>query len=292
MPRYNVQKRKRLDNLSNKHTRRMRAVLRRDIESRVRDIFDSLNAGDRFYQEDVKSAKTPISNVFEVHQFDTVRAAVSDGIQEVTPNNELALWQLFSEDSCPILTLNEFNPELALKRDKIAKKAQKNIKKRLTFTLPGLANLLLEDYLRNLRAGFRSISSDWIAGEGAIKDVLDMLSIAFGKTSAESKRIFTTETTNYFNETRADYFIQNTGMDFMQIFALTDGRVSNICRTRHLWVFPIGQSRQKKKMPAFHPHCRTVQRPLTSRLASHRSMISFGLAMDESRFASLPKNWT
>lgn len=291
MPSYNVQKVKRLDNIMRKHNARMRKVLRRDLEGRAAEIFRDLNNGERSFQQDVDDAKQPVENVFSVHQFDTVRSAVSDGIQEVTPENALGLWQLFPDNSCPIITLNEYSPELAQKRDKIAKNSLKGIKKRLTFSLPGLRNLLIDDYLSNLRAGFRDISSDWIEGEGTMRDVFDMLSIAFGRTDHESKRIFRTETTNYFNETRADYFIENTGMDFMQIFALTDGRISQICFDRHLWVFPIREATQRKKMPAFHPHCRTIQRPLTSRLASHRTMIERGLAFNEASFTKLPVGW-
>ena len=255
MPSYNIQKIKRLENLVVKHNRRMRKVLRRDLESRAHQVFSDLNNGETTFQQDIKRVREPVDNVFEVHQFDTVRSSVSDGIQEVTPENELALWQLFPDNSCPIITLDEYSPKLAKKRDKIAEKALKDIRKRLSFSLPGLRNLLLTDYLSNLRAGFRDLSSDWIEGEGSIKDVLDMLSLTLGRTDHESKRIFRTETTNYFNETRADYFKENTGMDFMQIFALTDGRISKICESRHLWVFPIAEATQRKKMPAFHPHC-------------------------------------
>ncbi len=291
MPNYNIQKVKRLDNLVQKHNLRMRKVLRRDLETRVDQIFRDLNAGQNSFQQNVKNMSDPFENIFSVHQFDTVRSSVSDGIQEVTPDNRLGLWQLFPDNSCPIITLNEYSPELGKQRDRIAKKSVKNVQEQARFSLPGLRNLMLKDYLHNLRLGYRSIASDWIAGDGSVRDVTDMLIIAFGRTDREAKRIFRTETTNYFNETRADYFQNQTSMDFMQIYALTDGRISKICHDRHLWVFPIAEATQRKKMPAFHPHCRTIQRPLTSRLASHRIMIDRGLAMNEAGFTKLPKNW-
>jgi replicative DNA helicase Mcm len=38
-------------------------------------------------------------------------------------------------------------------------------------------------------------------------------------------------------------------------------------------------------------NCRTIQRPLTSRLPSHKKLIDAGLAMDERSFTPLPKGW-
>lgn len=269
----------------------MRRVIKNDIERRAREIFTQLNFGVDFFEGDVKNLRSPTDSVFTNHEFDAVRSSLSDGIQEVTPDNKLGLWRLAPEDSCPILTLNQLRPQLAEKRDKLTDQAIKKVRKRRKFSIAGLRNLTLKTYLSVLKSGYRSVSSDWIAGEGTIEDVLSMLSIVFQKTDNQSKNIFRTETTNYFNETRADYFIDETGMDFMQIFALIDGRISDICEDRHEWVFPIAEARQKKKSPSFHPHCRTIQRPLTSRLASHRKLIERGLQFNESSFTPLPKGW-
>ena len=291
MPRYNVQKRRRLDNLTEKHNRNMRQVIRADLNKITRDIFQQLNAGRDTLKGDVKRLRSPADGVFEDHEFDTTRAGLSDGIQEVTPNNELGLWKLVPENSCPIISLDQIRPALGKKRDKMTAAAIKKRRKQSKFSIVGLRNLFLIDYLSILRGGYRSVASDWIEGESSIRDVTDMLSIVFEKTDHESKRIFRTETTNYFNETRADYFIDETGMDFMQIFALTDGRISDICEDRHEWVFPIAEARQKKKMPSFHPHCRTIQRPLTSRLKSHKLLITKGLRFNEASFTALPVGW-
>ena len=291
MPSYNVQKRRRLDNITEKHNRNMRRVIKGDLEARARDIFEQLNAGVNFFQGGVKNLRNPTDKIYDDHEFDTVRSGLSDGIQEVTPNNELGLWRMLPDNSCPIITLDQFHPHLAKKRDQMTEKAIKKMRKRHKFTLINLRNLTLDTYLGALKGGYRSLSSDWVSGEGSITDVLSMLSLTFGKTDAETKRIFRTETTSYFNETRADYFIDETEMDFMQIFAITDGRISDICEDRNRWVFPILEARQRKKSPSFHPHCRTIQRPLTSRLASHRRLIKIGLQFNESSFTPLPKNW-
>jgi len=269
----------------------MRRLIKSDLENRVRDIFEQLNAGQNFFEGDVKNIVSPTNTVYENHEFDTVRSSLSDGIQEVTPNMQLGLWRLVPENSCPIFTLDQFHPKLGEKRDKLTAKAIKKMRKRHKFTIAGLRNLTLKTYLSAIKGGYRNVASDWITGEGTIDDVLSMLSLVFGKTDHENKRIFRTETTSYFNETRADYFIDETEMDFMQIFTITDGRRSDICEDRHGWVFPIREARQRKKSPAFHPHCRTIQRPLTTRLKSHQRLIDIGLRKNESSFTPLPKNW-
>lgn len=292
MPRYNVQKRRRLDRITEKHNRNMRKVLKRDLNKRAREIFEQLNDDETSLQNpSTKNLRSPTDTVMEDHEFESVRAGVSDGIQEVTPDNKLGLWKLTPEDSCPIITLDRYWPSLAKKRDTITDKAIKKVRKRKKFSTINLRNFILADYLSLLRGGYRSLASDWIAGEGTIVDVTQMLGIVLGKTDHESKRLFRTETTNYFNESRADYFIDETGMDFMQIFALTDGRISDICEDRHEWVFPIAEATQRKKMPSFHPHCRTIQRPLTSRLKSHKLLIDKGLRKNESSFTPLPVGW-
>jgi len=73
--------------------------------------------------------------------------------------------------------------------------------------------------------------------------------------------------------------------------AVTDGRISNICESRHGYVVEIGKAWLKKYMPAFHPHCRTIQRPLFSSLPSNKVQIDKGLEMDERSFVPLPKGW-
>lgn len=295
MPRYNVQKRRRLDNLTEKHNRRMRKLIKRDLDSRVRDIRDQLDAGfDTLQDKDQigRSLRSPMTGVYGDHEFDTVRSALSDGIQEVTPQNELGLWKLVPEDSCPIITLEQIRPQLGKKRDQLTEKFLKKQKKRAKFTVGQLGALSLRDYLSILSGAYRFLADDWIQGESTIQEVLNVMQVVFKKNDHETKRIFRTETTNYFNRTRADYFISETSMDFMQIFAITDGRTSEICETRHEWVFPIEEATQREKTPAFHPHCRTIQRPLTTRLKSHKVMIDKGLAMDERQFAPLPKNWS
>jgi len=292
MPRYNVQKRNTMDRITRKAVTASRRIIRSDMELRVRELFFDLNNGERTLQNvDTDRIKNPTDRLFEQHEFVSIRTGVSDGIQEVTPNNELGLWQLVPEDADPILTLPELRPLLGEQRDKITRAFITSKRKKQTFSLVGLRNLFLADYLSILRKGYRELSRDWIAGEDSIDDVTNMLGIVFGKTTNEATRIFRTETTNYFNTARAEYFQEFTDMDFMQIFAVTDGRISKICEDRHEWVFEMSKAQQRSKKPAFHPHCRTIQRPLTTRLESHRRLIDKGLAKNPSSFTPLPKGW-
>lgn len=292
MANYARQKRLTLDRLTNKAVRASADVFAADLRMRSEQIFDDLNRGKNIFQAtDVKYLRPKIDLVLENHLFLTTRTAVSDGMQEVTPDNRLGLWQLLPDTADPLLTISQLVPALGDKRDKIAQKYIKTIVSKANYSLKDLRNILMGDYLRYLRKGYRDVSNDWIKGESTIVDVQSMLSSVFGATKYEATRIFRTETTNFFNATRAEYFTENTDMDYMQIYSIADGRRSKICESRHGWVFPIAQAQDSDKMPAFHPHCRTIQRPLTMRLKSHRQMIERGLAMNPATFAPLPKNW-
>ena len=289
---YNEQKRNTLDRITDQTVRINRSIIKQDLQRRANDILFQLNSGENFLQDDdVKNLRAPMDDLFDRHAFVSVRSGISDGMLEVTPENELGLWTYLPNKYEPNAMLDNMRPQLGRKRDKLAEEALKKIKKRKAITLVGLRNLFLKDYLSVLRAGYKDLAKDWLAGQGTITDVQAMLTMVFSASTYDAKRIFRTETTNNFNEARADYFIDNTGMDYMQIFAITDGRTSQICEDRHKGVFPIEQARDRDKMPAFHPHCRTIQRPLTSRLSSHRKMIDEGLAMNPSTFTPLPRGW-
>lgn len=289
---YNTQKRKTLDRITDTAQKINRSLIKQDLRVRSNDILFNLNAGKKSLVDvSVKNLSDPMDALFERHEFVSVRTGISDGMQEVTPENELGLWKLLPDNHNPIETLTILKPQLGKKRDDLTLEFIKGNKKKRKFTLKEMRKFFLADYLRIIKRGYRELAADWISGTSSIDDVQSMLTLTFGSTMAESKRIFRTETTNNFNDSRADYFIENTSMDYMQIFAITDGRVSDICEDRHEWVFPIARARDRDKKPAFHPNCRTIQRPLTSRLASHRKMIDKGLAMNPASFTPLPRNW-
>jgi SPP1 gp7 family putative phage head morphogenesis protein len=287
LARYNVQKRATLDRLTLRYRLQSREILRRETEGLARDVRDSLNAGKPGFHPKLPGLADRLEGVFWAHREKVVHVAVSDGIQEVSPGKdyELAAWDRF-----PVVARIEdtLSPRLASERDKIRdalvdKWAEKHQSKILD-----LAAALFDDYLSAIKKAYRLLSGDWIAGESTSEEVVLRLQRALQVSDSSAERIFRTETTNYFNETRQDYFATQTAVDYIELYAVTDGRISKICEDRHQAVVTIAEARLKKYMPAFHPHCRTIQRPLISALSSHKRIIDAGLALR----AAYEPSWT
>jgi SPP1 gp7 family putative phage head morphogenesis protein len=266
----------------------MREVLRRDSQRQVREFQDALDAGAQSIAPDVSGLSERILPIFEQHRDRVIHVAVSDGIQEVSPENELGLWLRFP-DTYPVE--ETLSVSLAKKRDEIVEKAKRAAAKANAGKPQDLAGGLVDAYLKNLKEAYRRIAADWLEGESTIQEVIRGIQIGLKKSDSESQGIFRTQTTNYFNESRHEYFTDNTSVDYMQFYAVTDGRVSNICEARHEIVFPIAQARDPDFMPALHPWCRSIQRPLISALTTHKRIIDEHLITDAEKQALPPTAW-
>jgi hypothetical protein len=100
----------------------MRALLKRDAQSRIRDLRDALTSGVNHFKPAGAELLPHIERVFQNHQVNVIHVAVSDGIQEISPTRELGLWEKFPL-AMPIE--DTLGVALASKRDDIAKKIQK-----------------------------------------------------------------------------------------------------------------------------------------------------------------------
>lgn len=299
MSRYNNQKRATLDRMTFKHNARMIRTLSSDASNnQARQMLEALdNDADRF---DPARASLPskIETVFNDHREDILKVGISDGIREITPSDvpELSLlntWEQWSDDFPIEETLSI---SLASERDKFTEDLRQRVFASRNELYRQNIRALSSEYLQNIKNVYLNLSEDWQIGESSIQDVLDGLKQVLGKTDIESRRIFRTETTSYFNETRQRYFQDNTGTTHFQIFAVTDGRISDICETRHNFILTVSQSVLKKFKPAFHPNCRTILRPLMEKLKRHFALIErFGEGgpqeVFERNFAPLSKNW-
>lgn len=253
MARYNVHKRNTLDRLTLIYTLRMRSVIKRDLEKKIGRFVDALDSGRSSVDPKLDTVRPQVSKVFEDHRDGVVHVAVSDGIQEVSPEHELGLWEAFPE-SMPVE--NTLTVELAGRRDKLVRGIRKKTVAANAYKVPDLVNSLFESYLKGLRVSYEYLTHSWMRGEEDNEEhVIRALKDTFQRTDAEARRIFQTETTNYFNEARHDYFQENTGVDYMQLYAVTDGRISQICEDRHRAVITIEDAKKKEFMPAFHPWC-------------------------------------
>lgn len=294
MPAYNVHKRATLDRLTHRFVARSRSVLHEHMKGLADEIYDSLESGDHSFKPRTGDLDRRLERVFQEHRETVTRVAASDAVQEIAENpktGRLGLWESYDEQF-PVEKI-PLPVELAGKKKDIEKKVIQRANKEEPYKPSTLTGTLKSHYLDNLRKIYRSLSARWLIGESHISDVVTALQVALQKTEYEAVRIFRTETTTYFNETRATYFATQTSVDYIQLYAVTDGRISKICEDRHEAVVPIDQAKLKKYMPAFHPHCRTIQRPLMSRLPSNKVRIDRGLrlAEHESEWTPLPKGW-
>ncbi|MDR3547944.1 MAG: minor capsid protein [Candidatus Pacebacteria bacterium] len=253
----------------------MRGLLKQNAEAQVREIFEALNAGSPSFRPSVGRLTGYAGDLFDEHREKVIHVGVSDGIQEVSPDCELSLWLRHPLNMPVELTLS---PSLAQKRDTISNQVIKSISKRTGDRVQDSRRRQVEEYLKNLKETYGALSKDWVAGESTVGDILAALSETLRKADNDAVRIFRTETTNYFNESRHSYFSDNTDVDYMELFAVTDGRISIICADRHGAVVTIAEAGLRIYLPAFHPHCRTIQRPLISFLTRDKSDIEKGLA--------------
>lgn len=288
---YNVHKRQTLDRVSGKYAFRAREVLRKATQRDLDDFVAAVRRRTEF-QPDVEALDRALQALFKDHQRDVIHVAISDGIQEVSPEQDLDAWARFPLAVPVELTLTA---ELAQKRNTLAEDYLAKNRQTLNKSIADFVTNTVSEYLRNIRKAYTKAAFEWIDQDNDespdIGDVVSTLKTALRKTDNYAQMVFTTETTNYFNESRHTYFADNTQVDYMQLYAVTDGRVSEICETRHKFVMTIARAKFKQYMPAFHPHCRTIQRPLISALKSHLTIIEAGLKMDEAKFAPLPNGW-
>lgn len=284
---YNIQKRQTLDRLTFQYQLTARALLRKETQGLVRDFRDSLNAGARSFTPRLVGLDDRLEDIFQSHRDRVIHVAVSDGIQEVTPGKdyELGLWAAFP---ATVRIEDTLSVQLESKRNTIRDKLVDKWAKRHQEKIVGLAASLFDDYTAALKKAYRILTTDWMEGESSIEDVTDRLKRVVQVSDSSAARIFRTETTTYFNETRQDYFASNTAVDYIELYAVTDGRISHICEERHGAVVTIDEARLRKYMPAFHPHCRTIQRPLISALSSHKKIVEAGLAMRAASESSWP----
>ena len=291
---YNAHKRATLDRLTLTFQLQIRALFRRLSANELDVIISHLEAGHRDYtpNTDLPQLDKHLQVIFKKFQDAAIKAGFSDGLQEVSPEGKLNLWAKYPitmpvEDTIVL----QGGHALAEKRktlfDEFLEQNQKTLEEKISDYVRGTKSA----YLKNIRKTYAASAKKWFAGESDLETVKSYLKKALYSTDAEAERVLRTETTNYFNYTRAEYFQKNTDVDYVELYAVTDGRISDICETRHGYCVPIEKAKLKKYCPAFHPHCRTVQRPLFSSLPSHKRIIEKSERMDERKFAPLPKGW-
>ena len=287
---YNAHKRGTLDRLTLTYQLRIRSILKKqteDIFNQAIKIFEGNSSGIDFTK--IRTVLDPyLLKQYEDHAEHVVIVGYSDAIQEVTPDQKLNMWSLFPIDQPIEETLDI---QLSSKRQYFIDRYFENRKEEINKKLKANVINTRDQYLKSIKEAFAKASQDWFNGEATQEDVKEHFKSVLRKTDAHAETILRTETTSYFNQTRNSYFRNETIVDYIQLFAITDGRISRICETRHGFVVPIDKAHLPKYMPPFHYNCRTVQKPLISVIPRHKEIIKKGKLIPESRFAPLLPGW-
>lgn len=278
---YNAWKRATLDRVSAKYRNLFLRAFRAHLQKIAPEIERALLEGRRTINVNAEEIGAELMNVLLEHLYYTTKVGVSDGIREVTPEQKLATWVNFPwsmpvEDTFTNLAERK-------QRDRIIEKMMKGIRQKYSAGFAELINLEKERYLKNIKTVFKTVADDYYAKEDSdytpdiVKDVIGRV---FDKTKKQAEVVFRTETTRFFNDARVAYFKDNTDVDFVRLFAVTDGRISDICESRSNYVIPLAQAGQNKFKPPFHPNCRTIQSPLISYLKADAEVIRKNLGSE------------
>lgn len=266
---YNAWKRSTLDRTAGHYRTKLIEVLAVNLRLNQHQIVSALRSGARSVSVGEGNLDRDLKKVFLDHQRQTIHVAVSDGIREVTPEKEFSTWTKWPwhypvENT--FVSLADKN-----KRDKIVKPIFETIEGANARKIKANVTSVKNKYLSLLQRTFRMFSKDYFADADTdvtrdlVKDIIGH-TLEVNKPHAEM--IFRTETTRYFNDARVAYFQENTDVDFVQLIAVTDGRISNICESRDGYVVPLEKAELKQFKPPFHPNCRTIQSPLDTDLKS------------------------
>ena len=278
---YNEWKRSTLNRLTQKYHAKAVALFERNLKLHEHAIQRAFERKDKTIDVHDTMLSQELMALYKRHLHDVVWVGISDGLREVTPEKKLSTWQEWPievpvEDT--IVSLSDTSNRASAFQRAFAK-----IYKRSRLRMAKNSKRQTKRYLRNITDGYRLLTKNYFedeTNETPVSMIKYLMKDVLGKTQAETERVFRTETTKYFNEARISYFKNHTDVDFVQLYAVTDGRVSAICECRHLYVIPIALAGQKKYSPPFHPNCRTIQSPLDTDLKSNQTRVRENLGAE------------
>lgn len=283
---YNAWKRSTLDRLTAKYRRLVVAVFENNLKNHEHAIVYALEHNAKMLPLNLNDVEAKLRAIFMNHIKETIHVGVSDGIREVTPENILNTWLAWPYEY-PVEKTITLMGEKKIRRkvtDSIFDMLFKGKKrKQLDKQIGEVIDLEKYRYLKNFEVNFKAVASPYFEDPENTSPrsvFVDLLQRTLKTTDVGAERIFRTETTRYFNEARIAYFKGHTSTDFVQLIAITDGRISKICESRDNYVIPIGQCGQKKFKPPFHWNCRTVQSPLNTDTRSAQAVVRQNLGSE------------
>jgi SPP1 gp7 family putative phage head morphogenesis protein len=278
---YNSWQKSNLDRVTNKYSKKILDVFNLKISVVRSNIISSLNSGRKTISSFDLNIDGALKKIVIEHLRQSTKTSVSSGIREVTPDNKLSTWHEHNIN-VPVEETFVSLAEVQL-RDDILSQIERVIYKNNIKNINNTVNLIKKRYLYNVKSAYTVLANSFFRdddGQTTQDFSKEIIKAIFNRTNSHTEMIVRTETTRYFNDARIAYFQIKTNVDFVQIMAVTDGRISKICECRDGFVIPISKAGLKKYRPPFHPNCRSIQSPLLSTIKSNRDEINSNLGAD------------
>lgn len=277
---YNNHKRNTLDRVASKYANYLTDLIESHLKKNQSKFEDALKNNKSDVSVNISDLKRSLFEVLDEHRQYAVHVGVSDAMREESKDKKLS-WSHFP-DGFPI-ELSFVELAEVKRRDLIARLINKRLSKKSKSIIDKILEKKITSYLKTIKSIYEVASKDYRENEDSKdtrKKVIDIIKQVTDTNKKQAETIFRTETTRYFNQSRVDYFTKYSDTDFVQLIAVTDGRISEICESRDMYVIPIKDAQLKKFKPPFHPNCRTIQSPLDTSLKSDEREVSSNLGSE------------
>jgi SPP1 gp7 family putative phage head morphogenesis protein len=282
LAKYNAWKRSTLDRLTSKYRMMAVKVFERNLKAHEGAIIYALEQGVKIFPVHGEMLDLELTKIYLAHLHDTYKVGISDGMREITPEKTLSTWEQWHW-SYPVENTITLMGEKTFRENVFKSMLDRALMGRKRKTIAKIIKLEKARYFKNVQTVFKEIAKQYYddpENTSPRSVYLDLFKSVIKKTDSHTETVFRTETTRYFNEARVVYFKTHTDTDFVQIVAITDGRISDICECRDGYVIPIARAGEKQFKPPFHFNCRSVQSPLITDTKSAQNDVRVNLGAE------------
>lgn len=156
-----------------------------------------------------------------------------------------------------------------------------------------LANRVKKAYLDKCQSVWETHTKDFRSGQSFnMHEAVKVIEKASDGSFARAKTIVTTETTNYYNQTRRKIYDQSDDVTHYLFLAIRDRRTTKWCKDRNGVVYKKGDQVTDDETPAIHWNCRSEMVPLSKYNPRHEKLIKDPSLQRSNRHpTALPTGW-
>lgn len=257
--------------------------IKRPIEGEIDRILKHL-------EESGKPPELDLESLLIEHYFDVTRQA----IRIATEEEEF--------DTRPTQRLALPKPRIPESLKKLKELYDKWRKGQYTPRRPKkIATQIQRAYLERIQDVWQKHSEDFRSGDVATqREVVKEIKKAMDTTVARAQTVIRTETTNYYNQARRDYYDESQDVTHYLFMAVRDAATTPWCtpntingmRGRHGLVYKKGSLVLTKETPGCHWNCRSELLPLSPLNPYHLKLIKdASIQRANVECFPLPRNW-